>query len=400
MRGADVALGVGEHVPPRRLRRLHAEAQERQRRLGDDRGRDGERRVHHDRADDVRDDVPDDDPRTATRPTARAASTNSFSFSDSTCPRTTRATYIQKRHGEHEDDRDVGLPEVLERDREDRDRRARSRNRSVKRMSSLVGRPARSTRRPHRPRCPTTVEMTATAKPILQRDLPGVEQPAELVAAELVGAEPVRAVRAPPGRGAGPGRCSCTARRSSAPKHRIDQHDAARRSRPSRPGGGGTGGGTAATAIARPARRGSPLSNSPSADGMSPLGPDAGRRHLVPAGRGARSPSSVVGRHDEPDPRVEHAVEHVGEQVEQDDEDRGDDRSTRRAPCASPASSESKNRRPIPGIEKIFSVMMRPPNSAPMSSAITVTSGISALRSPCLTITLRRGTPLARAVRM
>ena len=67
---------------------------------------------------------------------------------------------------------------------------------------------------------------------------------------------------------------------------------------------------------------------------------------------------------------------------------------------ASPASSESKNRRPMPGIEKIFSVMIRPPNNAPMSSAITVTRGISALRKPCLKITFRRGTPLARAVRM
>ena len=54
----------------------------------------------------------------------------------------------------------------------------------------------------------------------------------------------------------------------------------------------------------------------------------------------------------------------------------------------------------MPGIEKICSVMMSPPNSAPMSSAITVTSGISALRSACFTTTLRRGTPLARAVRM
>ncbi len=40
LRGADVALGVREHAAPRRLRRLHAEAEERQRRLGDDRGGD------------------------------------------------------------------------------------------------------------------------------------------------------------------------------------------------------------------------------------------------------------------------------------------------------------------------------------------------------------------------
>ncbi len=45
------------------------------------------------------------------------------------------------------------------------------------------------------------------------------------------------------------------------------------------------------------------------------------------------------------------------------------------------------NSLPMPGMLKICSVMTRPPNSAPMSSAITVTSGISALRSPCLSTT-------------
>src|SRR4051794_20314781 len=49
LRGPDVALGVGQHVPPRRLRWLHAEAQERQRRLGDDGGRNPEGDVEHDR---------------------------------------------------------------------------------------------------------------------------------------------------------------------------------------------------------------------------------------------------------------------------------------------------------------------------------------------------------------
>jgi len=54
----------------------------------------------------------------------------------------------------------------------------------------------------------------------------------------------------------------------------------------------------------------------------------------------------------------------------------------------------------MPGREKIFSVMMSPPNSAPTSRAMTVTRGTSALRSAWRTITRRRGTPLARAVRM
>ena len=49
-------------------------------------------------ADRVRQDVADDDPRGSTRRDARAASTNSFSFSDSTWPRTTRAMYVQPRN--------------------------------------------------------------------------------------------------------------------------------------------------------------------------------------------------------------------------------------------------------------------------------------------------------------
>ena len=89
-----VAFGRGEHVAPRGGRRLHAEAEERQGRLGDDRRRDAEGGVDEDRADAVREDVAGDDARVR-RAAASAASTNSFSFTDNTCPRTTRATYIQ-----------------------------------------------------------------------------------------------------------------------------------------------------------------------------------------------------------------------------------------------------------------------------------------------------------------
>src|SRR5438270_11924562 len=45
LRRTDVALGVGQHAPPRRRRGLHAETEERQRGLGDDGGGDGERDV-------------------------------------------------------------------------------------------------------------------------------------------------------------------------------------------------------------------------------------------------------------------------------------------------------------------------------------------------------------------
>jgi len=53
---------------------------------------------------------------------------------------------------------------------------------------------------------------------------------------------------------------------------------------------------------------------------------------------------------------------------------------------------------PIPGIRKICSVTMAPPNNAGICSATKVTTGINALRRMCLTTTLRSGSPFARAV--
>ena len=50
---------------------------------------------------------------------------------------------------------------------------------------------------------------------------------------------------------------------------------------------------------------------------------------------------------------------------------------------ASPDRRESTKSRPIPGIEKICSVTISPPARAPMSSAITVTSGMTAFRKAC-----------------
>jgi hypothetical protein len=55
--------------------------------------------------------------------------------------------------------------------------------------------------------------------------------------------------------------------------------------------------------------------------------------------------------------------------------------------------------RPMPSSEKMVSVMMAPPRRPPKLSAITVTSGIRALRKPCFMITVRSGRPFARAVR-
>ena len=55
---------------------------------------------------------------------------------------------------------------------------------------------------------------------------------------------------------------------------------------------------------------------------------------------------------------------------------------------------------PTPGQEKIVSVRIAPVNSTPTCRPITVTTGISALRSAWIAITRKRDSPLARAVRM
>jgi hypothetical protein len=55
---------------------------------------------------------------------------------------------------------------------------------------------------------------------------------------------------------------------------------------------------------------------------------------------------------------------------------------------------------PMPAQENTRSVRTAPPNSAPVSIATTVASGIRALRSACRTRTRPRDSPLARARRM
>ena len=81
---------------------LRAVAEERQRRLGDDGADDRQRQGDQDRADRVGQQVPNDDPR-SDAPSDRDASTNSRSFSDSTSPRTMRATAIQPTADEQDD---------------------------------------------------------------------------------------------------------------------------------------------------------------------------------------------------------------------------------------------------------------------------------------------------------
>src|SRR5216684_2671478 len=56
-------------------------------------------------------------------------------------------------------------------------------------------------------------------------------------------------------------------------------------------------------------------------------------------------------------------------------------------------------RRPRPGSEKIVSVSTAPDSSRPSCRPMTVTTGMSALRSTCLSTTRHSGRPLARAVR-
>ena len=53
--------------------------------------------------------------------------------------------------------------------------------------------------------------------------------------------------------------------------------------------------------------------------------------------------------------------------------------------------------RPTPGHAKIVSTITDPESSAPIRSPRMVTTGIIALRNACLKITVRRGSPFARA---
>jgi len=53
---------------------------------------------------------------------------------------------------------------------------------------------------------------------------------------------------------------------------------------------------------------------------------------------------------------------------------------------------------PMPGTRKICSVTMAPPNTIGICSATRVTTGMSAVRTTCLTMTLRSPMPLERAV--
>ena len=56
--------------------------------------------------------------------------------------------------------------------------------------------------------------------------------------------------------------------------------------------------------------------------------------------------------------------------------------------------------RPMPSMENTVSVTMTPPNSVATSMPNCVTTGVSALRSPCRNTTRRSERPLDRAVRM
>jgi len=53
---------------------------------------------------------------------------------------------------------------------------------------------------------------------------------------------------------------------------------------------------------------------------------------------------------------------------------------------------------PMPGTRKICSVTIAPPKMPGISSATSVTTGMSALRSACFTTTMRSESPLERAV--
>ena len=87
-----------------------------------------------------------------------------------------------------------------------------------------------------------------------------------------------------------------------------------------------------------------------------------------------------------PDARVDEAVEQIDDEIDQHDQHRDQQHAALHAPDSRGAGSHSTIHLPMPGQEKIVSVRMAPASSAPTCSPITVTTGISALRSACTPI--------------
>ena len=271
-------------------------------------------------------DVAHDDPRGSTRPTP--APPRRTPSPSATAPGRARRgrSYIQNEAGEHQDDRRVGAaPNFLS-------AMARiamlgdDQEQVGEPHQQLVGPARRSSRRRRRPSVPTTVESDRDREADLQRDLAGVEDAGELVAAELVGAEPVLAA----------GRRRPSSRSWSFLGYGASQLGAeAQRRR----GGSGRQTETTATLWRRKRRRKS--CHCDRATRLRLRRARTRRRRIGLRADGADAPSrrrTSTGRADparrrlmSAGSRVEHAVEHVGEQVEEDDEDRGRPRSRPRA---------------------------------------------------------------------
>ena len=144
--------------------------------------------------------------RTLEAPSARAASTNSFSRSDRNCARTSRATGIQRRppitSDDHDEDAALGPDSVLQLlaeqvDDQQQQRQLRQRQEQVGRATSGRHRRCRATcRRWRRPARRRSTATTIGAEPDGERDAPAIEHARQQVLAEIVGAERMRPGRA------------------------------------------------------------------------------------------------------------------------------------------------------------------------------------------------------------
>ena len=170
----EVVLGVVEDAAPGRDVGREAEAEERQRRLGDDRGGHVDGARHDDGAQGVRQDVADDLAQ-GRAPRLRAASTNSFSRRDRNWARTSRATGIQRKPPMTDDDQDedarLGPERLLQGvaeqvDDEEQQRELGQRQEQIgDPHQRVVHRAARRGPRPRRRRCPTLMAMSMAATP-------------------------------------------------------------------------------------------------------------------------------------------------------------------------------------------------------------------------------------------
>src|SRR5260364_99260 len=125
--------------------------------------------------------------------------------------------------------------------------------------------------------------------------------------------------------------------------------------------------------------------------------PRAARGNPGSLSRNCNEPSSIWPR--VPDARIQYAIQYIHQQIDADNQGCNQQNAAlyhwiiAPANCIDHPFTDS-------GHENIVSVNTAPASKVPVCRPTTVTTGISALRNACTTITRNGDSPLARAVRM